>query len=89
MIDNDVIESEYVGWVIQPITNIGLNITADVTVWENTPESRVMKKIAVEFVDKKNYGFFPKSTIICAVNIKDNQTLFEVSKMVYPVVQLK
>ena len=86
MIDNDVIESEYVGWAIQPITNTGLNITADVTVWENTSELRVMKKIAVQSVNKKNYGFFPRSTIICAINIKDNQTLSEVSKMVYPVV---
>ena len=86
MIDNDVIESEYVGWAIQPITSIGLNVTADVTGWENTSELRVIKNIAVELVNKKNYGFFPRGNIICAVNIKDNHTLSEVSKMVYPVV---
>ena len=88
MRDSDINESEYVGWASKP-TNPSLGTIVDVTGWENISESIVMKKITVELVNNNKCHFHNSSPIICAVNVMDNQTMSEVSKMVYPAIQSK
>ena len=84
MRDNNIIESEYVGWAVRSITMPSFNIIADVTGWENISESTVFKKITVKIVNKKKCGFYINSPVTCVDNFEDNRTLSEVSKIIYP-----
>ena len=80
MRDNDIIESKYVGWAVQSIVTPSFHIIADVTGWETNSDSIMMKKMTVQLVNKNEYGFYTSGTIICAVSVKNNQTLSEVIK---------
>ena len=85
--DNDIVESEYVGWAIQPITDLVFLRTVDVTVWKNISESFVMKKITLQIVDKRKCHSSRNSPIICTVKFEDNETLSEVGEILYLVIQ--
>ena len=87
--DNNIVESEYVGWAIQPITNPVFLVTADVARWENNSESMVMKKFTVKMVDKRMCRYSRNSPIICVVQVDNNETLSEVSEILHLVIQLK
>ena len=84
--DNDIVESEYVGWAIQPNMDFHFRRPVDVTVWKNISESIVMKKFTVQIVDKRKCHYSRNSPIICTVKFDDNETLSEVSEIV---IQLK
>ena len=79
MRDNDIIESEYVGWAIEPITTPVLHTSIYITGWKNISESIVMKKISVQIANKNKYHIYNSRLIICAVQVDDNETLSEVS----------
>ena len=79
MRNNDIIESEYVGWAIEPITTPVLHTSIYITGWKNISESIVMKKISVQIANKNRYHIHKRSPIICAVQVDDNETLTEVS----------
>ena len=89
MRDNDIIESEYVGWAIKPITKPILHTSVDVTGWKNISDSIVMKKFSVQIVNKNKYHISNRNPIICAVQVDDNETLSEVSEILHLAIQLK
>ena len=87
--DNDIVESEYVGWAIQPVMNSIFLTTADVTVWKNISESIVVKQVPVQLVNKHKYNISSRTPIICAAQVDDNETLSEVCEILHIVIQLK
>ena len=87
--DNDIVESEYVGWAMLPITPPIFHATIDITGWENMSESIVMKKVSVQLVNKNKYRISNRSPIICVFQVDDNETLSEVCEILNLVIQLK
>ena len=83
MRSNNIIESEYIGWANYPTTNTISGITAHVTGWKNTSELIAFNKMTVEIARNRKCHFYSSSPIICVVNVKDYQTLSEVSKILH------
>ena len=79
MRENDVEESEYVGWGIRQEKRPICGETADLLAWENVDGSHRVKKITVQLVKVTFCNFHHHSAIICAIFVDDNKTLSEVS----------
>ena len=81
MMDNNVIESEYVGWGIQRHSRILTDIVAQLSTWKNNSKSFKVKQMTFRITNKKKYGYRERTPVICAFNVHGNETLYKASSV--------
>ena len=77
--ENDEIESEYLGWAVQLTKCSCFDGKVVVTGWETNHGSVRMKKIKQHIINKNKYGLHQNNAVIFAVSNEENETYSEVS----------
>ena len=78
MRENNVKESEYVGWGLRKEICAIMDETADLLVWENINEQPRVKKIKFQIVKPRYCSVFHNAPTICTITYEKNLTLYEV-----------
>ena len=90
MRDNNVTESEYVGWALWSGSDGTPNVAkGELALWENINETNkiqktgefTLKKMAFERVKNAQCGLKPNVAIICAKSLTENTFLSNVSSI--------